>query len=246
MRTLACIKKRTIDRGVVAQTDGMRGHGENIGQQVGPNAFLRGVDRLFCRYWHRLPRQLHPLPAGPLILAGNHLSGLDPLLIQASVDRPVAFMMAREYYQSMWYIRWGFDMVGAIPVNPGGANRQALKRAIEVVRAGNVLCIFPEGAANPPVSMARVLPGAALIAAETGAPIIPFFVSGVTPFDHQHMWPAFYRRGHAKVAWGAPIQCGLRQDERQEGQQQQRLDLRAVLLRDSEYIRQKIIELSDC
>ncbi len=166
---------------------------------------LRGVNRLFCRSWHRLSNHEVVLPDGPLILVGNHICGMDPFLIQAKVNRPLSFLMAREYYQSMWYARWGFDMVGAIPVSPGGANRQALQKAIDVVRNGNALCVFPEGAANPPIPLHRIMPGAALIARETGAPIIPFRVSGVWPFDHIHLWRPFYRRSRASVVVGDEI-----------------------------------------
>jgi len=189
--------------------------------KVGPNACLRAIDRLFCCGWHRLSRQRVHLPDGPVILVGNHVCGLDPLLIQAKVNRPLSFLMSREYYRSMWYARWGFDLVGAISVNPGGANRQALQQALDVVRAGNVLCVFPEGAANPPIPLHRILPGAALIARETGAPLIPFRVSGVWPFDHVNLWRSFYRRSRAQVRVGSAIElaagegkAGLQDDGR--------------------------------
>lgn len=171
----------------------------------GPNPFLRKLNHLFCCGWHRLNRAQYKLPRGPVILVGNHICGLDPLLIQASVDRPLSFLMAREYYLKMRWLRWGFDMVGAIPVSPGGANAYALKEATEVVRCGGAVCIFPEGAANPPVPLQRLLPGAALIARETGATIIPFRVSGVWPFDHVHLWRPFYRRSRARVVIGKPF-----------------------------------------
>ncbi len=173
--------------------------------QLGPSLLLRRINRCFCRSWHRLSSHEHSLPEGSVILVGNHLCGLDPLLLQARINRPVSFLMAREYYQKMWYARRAFDAIGAIPVNPGGANRQALRKAIEVVQAGNVLCLFPEGAANPPIPLHRIMPGAALIARETGAPIIPFRVSGVWPFDHIHMWRPFYRRCRAKLVIGEAI-----------------------------------------
>jgi len=186
----------------------------------GANILLRGMNRLFCRNWHRLSGQEVALPDGPLILVGNHICGMDPLLIQATVNRPLSFLMAREYYQSMWYARWGFDLVGAIPVSPGGANRQALQQAVEVVQSGNALCVFPEGAANPPIPLHRIMPGAALIARETGAPMMPFRVSGVWPFDHIHLWRPFYRRSRARVIVGEAIKLaqagegkeGLRDD----------------------------------
>ncbi|ATX82201.1 1-acyl-sn-glycerol-3-phosphate acyltransferase [Mariprofundus ferrinatatus] len=174
-------------------------------ERRGPNAFLRWLNRLFCRGWHRLGSIECELPEGPAILVGNHICGLDPLLIQASVNRPLSFLMAREYYLKISWLRWGFDMVGAIPVSPGGANRYALREAVEVVNRGGAICIFPEGAANPPIPMHRILPGAALIARETGAPIIPFRVSGVWPFDHIHLWRAFYRRSRARVVIGEPF-----------------------------------------
>jgi len=179
--------------------------GSNVSSNIGSNLLLRWINRCFCRGWHRLSKQTVTLPDGPLILVGNHLCGLDPLLIQAAVNRPISFLMAREYYQAMWYMRWGFDVVGAIPVSPGGANRQSLAQAMNVVRAGNVLCLFPEGAANPPIPLHRIMPGAALIARETGAPIIPFRVSGVWPFDHINLWRPFYRRSRAKITVGKPF-----------------------------------------
>lgn len=173
--------------------------------QRGPNAALRWINRLFCRSWHHLPERVFELPEGPVILVGNHLCGLDPLLIQAAVDRPLCFLMAREYYRKIWYARWGFKMVGAIPVTPGGANRYALEEAVAALEQGNAMCIFPEGAANPPIPLHKILPGAVLLARETGATLIPFRVSGVWPFDHIHMWRPFYRRSRARVVVGEPI-----------------------------------------
>jgi len=175
---------------------------DNIGKR-GANPVFRWLDRLFCRYWLRLNGKVFSLPDGPLILVGNHRAGVDPLLIQAAVNRPLCFMMAREYYQSMWYARWFFHACGVIAVNPGGANRHSLAEAIAVVHDGNVLCLFPEGEANPDIPLQRVLPGAVVIAMQTGAPIIPFRISGAWPFDHVHLWHSFLRRGRGRVRFGA-------------------------------------------
>jgi len=73
------------------------------------------------------------------------------------------------------------------------------------VQCGNALCLFPEGEANPDVPLQRVLPGAVILAMESGAPILPFRVTGVWPFDHRHIWRAFFRRGRASVHFGEPI-----------------------------------------
>ncbi len=182
----------------------------------GPNRFLRALDRLYCRLWQRLPSQIHTLPAGPLILVGNHRSGVDPLLVLAAVDRPLCFLMAREYFHKMWYLRWLFRLGGVIPVRPGGANRHALAEAIEALQQGNAVCVFPEGAANPEVPLQHILPGAVIMATESGAPILPFRVSGVWPFDHRHVWRPFFRRGRARIRFGKPITVprGLHDKER--------------------------------
>jgi len=173
--------------------------------QRGPNRLLRLLNRFFCRFWHRLPAEQFKLPDGPVILVGNHICGLDPNLIQAVTNRPLCFLMAREYHQSMWYARWMFNCTGVIPVKLNGANRYALSEAIQVVKEGNVLCLFPEGAANPPIPLHKIYPGAALIAQATGAPIIPFRISGVWPFDHIHLWRPILRRSRARIVVGEAI-----------------------------------------
>ena len=170
--------------------------------QPGPNRFFRWLNSLVCRGWHRLDSENIMLPDGPLILIGNHRCGLDPLLVQASVNRPLCFLMAREYYHGMLGMKWFFNMVGAIPVNPGGANRHALREAIEVLKKGGVLCIFPEGAANPDIPLKRILPGAAMLALETDSPLLPFRVTGVWPFDHVNIWKGLLRRCRATIQFG--------------------------------------------
>jgi len=166
------------------------------------SAWIYVLNRWYCRWWQRLPAGYTHLPEGPLILVGNHRSGVDPLLIQAAVDRPLRFLMSREYYNGMWYLRWFFDLFGAIPVRPGGVNRQALSVAGEVLRQGEVLCIFPEGGANPKIPLKHILPGAVMLSMETEAPILPFRVTGVWPFDQRHLLRQFLQRGRARVSLG--------------------------------------------
>lgn len=174
--------------------------------QPGPNSFLRWLNRLFCHYWHRLESNIITLPDGPAILIGNHRCGLDPFLVQASVDRPLCVLMTREYYYGMPGMKWFFNMIGAIPVTPGGANRHALREAIDVLKKGGVLCIFPEGAANPEIPLKRILPGAAMLALETDAPLQPFRITGVWPFDHINIWEGLLRRSRAIIQFGDMMQ----------------------------------------
>ncbi len=176
-----------------------------VDRYTGIRLALFHLIRFYCRFWQRLPAGAFELPEGPLVLVGNHRAGVDPLLVQAAVNRPVSFLMAREFYHRLWYMRWAFDYVGVIPVNPGGANRHALNEAIDVVRRGKAICLFPEGEANPKVPLKRVLPGAVVIAMKTGAPILPFRITGTWPFDHVNLWTSFMVRGRARVKFGTPF-----------------------------------------
>ena len=219
-----------VSRQGIAIVEGM-GRNRNTSEirgRPGPNAFLRMLDRIYCRVWQRLEGEARHLPEGPLILVGNHRAGVDPLLVQASVNRPLRFLMAREYYDAMWYARWLFDMCGAIPVNPGGANRHSLARAVRAVHAGQALCLFPEGGANPDIPLARILPGAVVIAMETGAPILPFRITGTWPFDHVHLWHSFVRRGRGRVRFGAPFSLPPVANDRQAIQTATRLMQQAL------------------
>ncbi|MGD2083234.1 MAG: 1-acyl-sn-glycerol-3-phosphate acyltransferase, partial [Chromatiales bacterium] len=61
---------------------------------------LDGVNRLFCRYYHRMNDVVLPLPAeGAAIVVANHVSGLDPLLLIAASRRPLRFLIAREQFE---------------------------------------------------------------------------------------------------------------------------------------------------
>lgn len=114
--------------------------------------------------------------------------------------------MAREYYHGMLGAKWFFNMVGAIPVSPGGANRHALREAVDLLQQDGVLFIFPEGAANPEIPLKRILPGAAMLALSTDTSLLPFRITGVWPFDHINIWKGLLRRSRATIQFGDMMQ----------------------------------------
>ncbi len=141
---------------------------------------LDGLNRLFCRHFHRLRHDNLPLPArGPALLVSNHISGLDPLVLIAASPRPLRFLIAREQYDR-WWLKWLLRAIGCIPVersrNPVAAYAAA-RRALE---AGEVVALFPHGRIHldhqPPAPLKR---GVALLARETGAPIVAVRLDGV-------------------------------------------------------------------
>jgi 1-acyl-sn-glycerol-3-phosphate acyltransferase len=120
------------------------------------------------------------LPAsGPLVIVGNHFSFLDPLAVIHITRYPMEFLGGRQAPNAPRAVSWIRNLWGILPVSRGGSSRDTLLRAQNVLGQGGVLGIFPEGG-----SWAAVLrpprPGAALLAARSGAPILPLGLDGFT------------------------------------------------------------------
>ena len=141
---------------------------------------LDGLNRIFCRKYHRLVSDQIPLPEnGGAIVVSNHLSGLDPLLLLASAQRPLRFLIALEEY-NRWWLRWLLAAVGCIPVNRSRDAHKALYAARQALESGEAIVIFPEGGIRapntPPVKLKR---GAVFLAGLANVPIIPIRLEGV-------------------------------------------------------------------
>jgi 1-acyl-sn-glycerol-3-phosphate acyltransferase len=119
------------------------------------------------------------IPAkGPAILAANHLSFLDSIFLPASLDRPVYYLGKSDYF-SGWQ-RLFFENVGVMPVarQGGDAGEASLRKGEEVLKAGKMLGIYPEGTRSPDGRLYRGKTGPARLALRTGAPIIPIGLIG--------------------------------------------------------------------
>ena len=141
---------------------------------------LDGLNRLFCRRYHRLDAPLLPLPErGCAIVCANHTSGLDALLLLAASPRPLRFLIAREQYE-VPLLKWLYRAVGCIPVDRRGRPEAALREALAALRAGEVLAIFPHGRIHlDKEGPRRLKPGAVRLAQRTGCPIYPVRIEGV-------------------------------------------------------------------
>jgi 1-acyl-sn-glycerol-3-phosphate acyltransferase len=122
-------------------------------------------------------------PSGPVIIAPNHISYLDPPLVGCSVPRRVTTMGKSELFEMKIF---GFKLLGFIiqhmatfPVRRGTADRRALRRAQQVLKAGEALVIFPEGMRSLDGNLGLGEIGMAMIAHATKAPIVPVFLKGV-------------------------------------------------------------------
>ncbi len=170
---------------------------------------LDGLNRIFCHRFHRLSHEeLQFPPRGGALLASNHVSGLDPLLLIAASPRPLRFMIAREQYER-WWLRWLFRAIGCIPVERSRNPRAAFHAARAALERGEIVALFPHGRIHldehPPIPLKR---GVALMAGMTGVPIIPARVEGVRGAGLTV--GAVAMRSNARVRAFTPIYCSPR------------------------------------
>ena len=126
-------------------------------------------------------------PEGGVVVAANHPSYLDPILLSLQVARPIRFM-AWEALFKVPLLGAVIHALGAFPVDTRrGMGRQAYERARDLVKEGEVVGIFPEGKRSRTGWMESSLrEGAARLALETGSPLVPATITGA-----YRAWPHF-------------------------------------------------------
>ena len=167
---------------------------------------LDWMNWLYCRVWHQLSVERRaPLPEkGPAILISNHTCGIDHMLLQASTDRVLGFMIAREYYDH-FFLNPFCRLVDCIPVNRDGRDFSATRAAIRLLKDGRVLPIFPEGHIVPESGrrIDEIKPGTAFLALQSRVPVIPAYISG-TP-ETNGIAASLYTPSRSRVVFGEPI-----------------------------------------
>src|SRR5258705_11352655 len=109
---------------------------------------------------------------GPVILAMNPQSYLDPPLAGSTCDRPIYFL-ARRTLLDVPLLGRVLPKLNVIPVNQEGVDRSAIKAVIRVLQAGNGVLVFPEGSRTIDGNLQAAEPGLGLIIAKTLAQVVP-------------------------------------------------------------------------
>ncbi|MBI3162657.1 MAG: 1-acyl-sn-glycerol-3-phosphate acyltransferase [Chloroflexi bacterium] len=132
---------------------------------------IRIYTRITCRI-NAPDLQSFPL-RGPLIAIANHTGQIEvPTLFAYLQPRPLTGWAKSEAWDNL-FLRWVFNTWGAIPIRRGDADMHALKLALKVLEDGNIFGLAPEGTRNKTGKLKRAMPGAALLALHSKAPIIP-------------------------------------------------------------------------
>jgi 1-acyl-sn-glycerol-3-phosphate acyltransferase len=166
-------------------------------------AGLPPVIRTVARVAWRLEVDPGPgLPDAPFVVASNHHSFLDPLLVGSVLREKIRFLGLVDlfgYYRSLDYALEVFDVIplqrGVVPLGP-------VRTALSHLEQGGAVGLFPEGTRHWDFDPERALPGAAWLAARAGVPLVPVAVSGterVLGVDNR------LRRGRVIVEVGPPL-----------------------------------------
>ncbi len=140
---------------------------------------LRAILVPFFLVYLRMQRvgREHLPRSGPLLLAANHRSFLDPFVIGTLVRRPVYYMAKRELFEKRWQA-WILNALGAFPVDRGAGDGDAMATARAILERGDCVVVFPEGTRMRRRPLGEPKRGVGRLALETGAPVAPIAVMG--------------------------------------------------------------------
>jgi glycerol-3-phosphate dehydrogenase (NAD(P)+) len=155
----------------------------------------------FQLYFGMRRRHRERIPAtGPVILASNHRSFLDPFLIACLVRRPVYFVAKRELFAHP-AIALILSALGAFPIDRGKQDAEAMATAEAILERGDCVVIFPEGTRVRPGPLGTPRRGVGRLALRSGAPVVPVAVIGTE--DVRRGW--VFRPRRVTLSCGLPL-----------------------------------------
>lgn len=144
---------------------------------------------------------------GGFILASNHISYLDPMVLAMASFRPLNFLAKEELFKNKIFgklITW----LGTFSIKRDSADISAVKESLKRLKKGNAVLVFPEGTRI--AKEKKIHPGIGLIAVKAAVPVIPVYIEGadrVLPLNAK--WP---KRHGVKVHFGSPVKFSAQED----------------------------------
>ncbi|GAC1423404.1 MAG: lysophospholipid acyltransferase family protein [Candidatus Velthaea sp.] len=150
---------------------------------------------VFKLLWRYQARGMENVPrSGPVIVAGNHVSYLDPVAMGIGLPRPITYLAKKELF-AIPLLGAIVRGCGAYPLDREAGGVAAVRAALRVLKEGKCVGIFPEGTRNKDGN-AEEKGGAALLAALSGAPVVPAAIIGTRDAK---------RLGRIRVVYGEPL-----------------------------------------
>lgn len=150
-------------------------------------------------------------PTGGLIIAANHSSNLDPVVVGCALDRKISYLAKEELFK-IPVVSWICRHLEAFPIKRGAGDRGAIRESLKILKSGRLFGIFPEGTRSKTGHLQEGKPGAAMIALKAGVPIVPMALIGTSKFP-----------GKIKVVIGKPMSL-----EQYQGQKAGREELEHI------------------
>ena len=176
-------------------------------REKGVNLFVylivRAILQPFFHIYFRMGRHgREHIPAqGPVIIAANHRSFLDPFVIGTMARRPLYYVAKEELFRNRLNA-WLLNALGAFPVRRGQGDKDTIETANAILGRGDIVLMFPEGTRIRPGSLGKPHRGVGRLALETGAPVVPVAVLGTE--DVRRGWRIRPRK--VKIRAGRPLQ----------------------------------------
>lgn len=139
---------------------------------------------------------------GGFVIASNHISYLDPMVIPVTCPRRIGFV-ARESLFKVPVVGFIIHHLGAIPIRRGSSDIRALKNSINLLKSGKPMVIFPEGTRIAANRNKRVQPGVGMIVVKAGVAVVPTYIEGTDRvMPPKAKW---LHRYPVKIIYGKPV-----------------------------------------
>jgi 1-acyl-sn-glycerol-3-phosphate acyltransferase len=148
--------------------------------------FFKGSGGLRVSGKRNVPRE------GPLIVAPNHVSHLDPPVTACTLPRKLTFMAKEELFNNKLFGGL-IGSLGAFPIRRGEGDTEAIRNAMMLLEKGHAVLVFPEGTRGDGAALLPLNRGVAMLAKRTGAKVLPVGIVGT-----HKKWP----KGRSKPKWG--------------------------------------------
>lgn len=148
--------------------------------------FATAVCELFCRIAFKFETEgLENIPTeGAFIMAPNHKSYFDPVVVALKCKRKIRFMAKAELFKNKLFAKI-ITSLGAFPLQRGKGDIAAVKAAFSILKEGSVLLMFPQGKRIKDGSRGKLKTGVAVIAHKMQVPVLPVYIDGDYKFRHK-------------------------------------------------------------
>ena len=145
----------------------------------------------------------HIPKTGGVIIAYNHVAYVDPPFLGAASPRELFYLAKAELFSNALF-GWLIKKYNAIPVARGAFDRKAIYRAVELLREGKALLLFPEGTRSRDGEFLEPKLGIGKIALEAGVPIVPAYIH-----NSGNLFTSFLKRKRLIIEFDVPIRRSL-------------------------------------